>query len=135
MSETRRRDKTVTALEEPEELEEPGEPGVRMSATPDHEHLHEGPKEQDQNPGNIHDRVPKGLDAQGRARNTSKKIEVLPANQDSNHVNGTSATVMEKEPNTHSSDSTSGIKIDNTIDDNADMSSLAAGVYALHMKD
>ena len=63
VSETRRRDKTVTASEEPEEPEKPGEPGVRMSATPDHEHLHVGPKEQDQNAGNINDRVPEGLDA------------------------------------------------------------------------
>ncbi|KAL9602650.1 MAG: hypothetical protein Q9179_002463 [Wetmoreana sp. 5 TL-2023] len=133
VSETRRRDKTATASEEPEE------PGVRMSAIPDPEQLHVGPEEQDQNAGNIHDRVPEGLDAQGRARNTSKKIEVMPANQDNNldatHVNGTSATVLEKEPDTHSSDSANGIEIDNTIDDNADMSSLAAGIYALHMKE
>lgn len=112
---------------------------MRISVTPDPKHPHVGPEEQDQNAGNIHDRVPEGLDAQRRARNTPKKIEVVPANQDSNlyatHVNGTAATVLEKESDTHSSDSTNGIEIDNTIDDNADISSLVVGIYALYMKE
>ncbi|KAL8838297.1 MAG: hypothetical protein Q9170_002194 [Blastenia crenularia] len=133
--ETRMRDKTATAPEEPEE---PEEPGVRTGATPDPEHLHVGPKEQDQNAGNIHDQVPEWLDTQGRAWNTSEKIEVVPADQDRNlyatRVNSTTAAVLEK-PDTHSSDSANGFEIDNTIDDNAYMSSLAAGIYELHMKE
>lgn len=72
-----------------------------MSATPDPEHLHVGPEEQDQNAGNIHDRVPEGLDVQGRARDTSEKIEVVPAHQGINlyatHVNASmAARVPEK---------------------------------------
>ena len=55
-----------------------------------------------------------------------RRSKVVPANQDSNlyatDVNGTSATVLEKEPDTHSSDSANGIEINNTIDDNADVS-------------
>ena len=98
VSETQRRGKTATVPEEPEE------PGVRMSATLDPEHLHVGPEEQHQNTGNTPDRVPEGLDSHGRARNTSEKIEVVPANQDNNlyatHVKRTTATVLEKEPDT-----------------------------------
>ena len=119
-------DKTAMALEEP------GEPGVRMSATPDHEHLHVGPKEQDQNAGKIHDRVPEGLDAQRRATNPSQKIEVVPAKsrqQPLRHPRerDSSATILERRARYAFPAIVQTVlkSITQLRDDNVDMSSLA----------
>ena len=42
--------------------------------------------------------------------------------------------VLKKKPDTHSGGHPNGIEIDNTIDDNADMNNIAAGIYAFHLK-
>ncbi|KAL8909711.1 MAG: hypothetical protein Q9207_000020 [Kuettlingeria erythrocarpa] len=129
---TQNRDKTATASEKPEE------PSVRRNATLDPEQRHLGPEEQDQNQSNARDRLPDGLDAR-RARDTLEIIDVVPANQDNNlcatWVNKPATTLLEKEQDIHSSDYSNGIEIDNTIDDHADMNSLAAGILALHMEE